>query len=54
VPTTKRSQINVAQYPRIPSRILKGASYEKVVDYVVAEVAMFGIIDGEVVESVGL
>jgi hypothetical protein len=54
MPTTKWSQINVAQYLRIPSRILKGASYEKVVDYVVAEVVMFGIIDGEVVESVGL
>jgi hypothetical protein len=29
VPTSKRPQINNVQYPRIPSRILKGASLEK-------------------------
>jgi hypothetical protein len=38
MPTSKRPQFNYAQYPRIPSRILKGASHEEVVDYVVAVV----------------
>jgi hypothetical protein len=42
VPTSKRPQINNAQYPRIPSEVLKGASNEEVVDDVVAEVAMSG------------
>jgi hypothetical protein len=32
VPTLKSFQVNVVQYPRIPSRILKGASYEEVVN----------------------
>jgi hypothetical protein len=32
VPTSKRPQINDVQYPRIPSRILKGASHEEVVN----------------------
>jgi hypothetical protein len=32
-----------AEYPRIPSKVLKGASNEEVVDYVVAEVAMSGV-----------
>jgi hypothetical protein len=40
VPTSKSPQIINVQYPRISSRILKGASYEEVIDYVVAEVAM--------------
>jgi hypothetical protein len=40
VPTSKRPQINDVQYPRIPDRILKGASNERVVDDVVAEVSM--------------
>jgi hypothetical protein len=40
VPTSKRSQIDDVQYPRIPSRILKGASNEEVVDDVVAEVVV--------------
>jgi hypothetical protein len=38
VPTSKRSQIYDVQYPRILSRILKVASHEEVVDYVVAGV----------------
>jgi hypothetical protein len=38
VPTSKRPQIIYAQYPRIPSRILKSASNEEVVDDVVDEV----------------
>jgi hypothetical protein len=38
VPTSKRPQINYAQYPRIPSRILKGASHEEVVNLVVSEI----------------
>jgi hypothetical protein len=41
VPTLERPQINNAQYPRIPSKVLKGASNEEVVnDDVVAVVAM--------------
>jgi hypothetical protein len=39
----KSSQVNDVQYPRIPSKILKGASYEEVVYDVVAEVVMFGV-----------
>jgi hypothetical protein len=42
VPTSKRPQINNAQYPRIPSKVLEGMSNEEVVDYVIAEVAMSG------------
>jgi ribose 5-phosphate isomerase RpiB len=38
VSTSKKPQINNAQYLRIPSRILKGASNEQVVEDVVAEV----------------
>jgi hypothetical protein len=41
--TSKRPQFNYAQYPRIPGRILKVVLYEKVVDDVVAEVAMSGV-----------
>jgi hypothetical protein len=33
---------NNAQYPRIPSKVLKGALHEEVVDDVVAELAMLG------------
>jgi hypothetical protein len=44
VPTLKRSQIDDVQYPRIPSRILKGASHEEVFSGVVAEVAMYEIV----------
>jgi hypothetical protein len=40
VPTSKRPQINTVQYPRIPKKILKGASHEEVVDDVVVVVAM--------------
>jgi hypothetical protein len=40
VPTSKRPQIYNAQYPRIPSKVLKGASNEEVVDYIVAEITM--------------
>jgi hypothetical protein len=43
VPTSKRSQINFVQYPRIPSRILKGTLHEEVFSGVVAEVAMSGV-----------
>jgi hypothetical protein len=43
VPTSKRPQVDDVQYPRIPSRILKGASNEEVVDYVVVEVAILGV-----------
>jgi hypothetical protein len=49
VPTSKRSQIDDVQYPRIPSRILEGASHKEVVSDeawksdVVAEVAMLGV-----------
>jgi hypothetical protein len=32
VPTSKRPQFISDKYPRIPSRILKGASYEEVVN----------------------
>jgi hypothetical protein len=42
VPTSKRPQINNAQYPRIPSKVLKGMSREEVIDDVAAEVAMSG------------
>jgi hypothetical protein len=44
VPTSKRPQINDVQYPRIPSRILKGAPHEEVDNDIVAGVAMSGII----------
>jgi hypothetical protein len=43
VPTSKRPQINNAQYPRIPSKILKCALVGEFVDYVVAEVEMSGV-----------
>jgi hypothetical protein len=32
MPTSKRPQIKNVQYPRIPSRILKGVSHEEVVN----------------------
>jgi hypothetical protein len=38
VPTSKRPQINYAQYPRIPSKVLEGTSNEEVVDYIIAKV----------------
>jgi hypothetical protein len=44
VPNSKRPQINNGQYPRIPGRILKVVSYEKVVDDVVAKVAMSEVV----------
>jgi hypothetical protein len=40
VPTLKWSQIYDVQYPRIPSKVLKIASHEEVVNLVVAEVVM--------------
>jgi hypothetical protein len=43
VPTSKRPQINDVQYLRIPTRILKGALNEEVVDDVVVEVVMSGV-----------
>jgi hypothetical protein len=36
VPTSKRPQINNSQYPRIPIKVLKGASNEEIADDVVA------------------
>jgi hypothetical protein len=45
VPTSKRPQITDVQYPRIPSKILKDATYEEVVNDVVDEVAMSGVND---------
>jgi hypothetical protein len=47
--TSKRSQISNVQYPRIPSKILKGASNEEVVNDVVAGVAMLGLVDDKAV-----
>jgi hypothetical protein len=32
VPTSKRPYINDVQYPRIPNKVLKGASYEEVIN----------------------
>jgi hypothetical protein len=37
----EEASIDYVQYPRIPSRILKGASHEEGVDDVLAEVVMF-------------
>jgi hypothetical protein len=54
VPTSKRPQINNAQYPRIPNKVLKGMSNEEVVDDVVAEVAMSGTVADEAVKYVDL
>jgi hypothetical protein len=45
VPTSKRPQITDVQYPRIPSKILKDATYEEVVNDIVDEVAMSGVDD---------
>jgi hypothetical protein len=41
--TSKRPQVDDVQYPRMSSKVLKGASNEEVVDYVVTEVAMSGV-----------
>jgi hypothetical protein len=38
--TSKRPQVDDAQYPRIPSKVLKGASNEEVTDDVIAVIAM--------------
>jgi hypothetical protein len=54
VPTSKRLQINYAQYPRIPSKVLKGTSNEEVVDDAAAQVAMSGTVADEVVKYVDL
>jgi hypothetical protein len=43
VPISKRPQINNAQHLRTASKVLKGASNEEVVNYVVAEVVMSGV-----------
>jgi hypothetical protein len=40
VPTSKRPQINNAKYPRIPSKVLIGASNEEISDDVADAVAM--------------
>jgi hypothetical protein len=40
MPTSKRPQIIYAQYPRIPSKVMKGASNEEIADDVVDVVAM--------------
>jgi hypothetical protein len=37
---SKRPQINNAQYPRIPIKVLKGAWNEEIADVVVVVVAM--------------
>jgi hypothetical protein len=50
VPTSKRPQVDDIQYPRIPRRILKGASN----DYIVAGVAMSGAVADETMKSVDL
>jgi hypothetical protein len=42
VPTSKRPQINNAQYLRIPSKVLEGTSNEEVVDYAIAHITMSG------------
>jgi hypothetical protein len=47
MPTSKRSQINFARYPRIPSKILKNASREEVFNDVIAEVAIAGLVNDE-------
>jgi hypothetical protein len=44
MPTSKRTQVDDVQYPRIPSRILKGVLHGEVVDDVIAEVAMSEIV----------
>jgi hypothetical protein len=44
VPISKRPQVDDVQYLRVSNRILKGASNEGVLDGVVAEVAMSGVI----------
>jgi hypothetical protein len=49
VPNSKRSQINNARYPRIPSKILKGASREEVFNDVIAEVAIAGLVNDETI-----
>jgi hypothetical protein len=54
VPTSKRPQVDDVQYPRIPSRILKGVSNEEVVNYVVVEVAMLGLVDDEACEIMSI
>jgi hypothetical protein len=40
VPTLERPLNNNAQYPRIPSKVLKGTSNEEVIDYLIARVPM--------------
>jgi hypothetical protein len=42
VPTSKRTQVNDVQYPRVSKKILKGTSHE-VVNDVIAEVVMSGV-----------
>jgi hypothetical protein len=54
VPTSKRPQVDDVQYPRIPSRILKGVSNEEVVNYVVVEVVMLGLVDDEACEIMSI
>jgi hypothetical protein len=43
VSTSNRSQVDEVQYPRIPSRILKGMPYEEVDNDIISEVAMSGV-----------
>jgi hypothetical protein len=43
VPTSKRTQVNDVQYPRVSKKILKGTSHEEVVNDVIAEVVMSGV-----------
>jgi hypothetical protein len=54
VPTLKRSQTIDVQYPRIPSKILKGVSHEEVINDEADEIMLilnndeaWQIVDGE-------
>jgi hypothetical protein len=47
VPTSKKPQINNAQYLRIPNKIFKPMSHEEVINDVVAEVVVSRIVNDE-------
>jgi hypothetical protein len=44
---SKRLEINIVQYPRIPRRIFKCVSHEEVASYVIAKVVMSRTVDDE-------
>jgi hypothetical protein len=44
---SKRLEINIVQYPRIPSRIFNCVSHEEVASYVIAKVVMYRTVDHE-------